>query len=63
VAVSKRPAYVNRRKEQQRLARATENREARRARKYSTGTEVEVEAPDTPDQPADLSEGIELDAD
>jgi hypothetical protein len=47
VAVTKRPTYLKRQKEQQRLARAAEKREARRARKHSTGTEVED--PDTQD--------------
>jgi hypothetical protein len=41
LAVTKRPAYVARQKEQQRLARETERRAARRDRKHSTGTEFE----------------------
>jgi hypothetical protein len=41
LAVIKRPAYVARQKEQQRLARATERRAARRDRKHSTGKEFE----------------------
>jgi hypothetical protein len=49
VAVIKRPAYVTRQKEQQRLARATEQRAARRDRKHSTGTEFEdLDALDPP---------------
>ena len=41
MAVVKRPAYVARKKESQRLARAAERREARRDRKHSTGPEIE----------------------
>ena len=41
MAVTRRPSYLKRQKEQQRLARAAEKREARRARKHSTGTEIE----------------------
>ena len=47
MAFVKRPAYVNRQKEQQRLSRAADARDARRARKHSTGTEIEeADAPD-----------------
>ena len=53
MAVTKRPTYLKRQKEQQRLARAAEKREARRARKHSTGTEIED--PDTQDQPVEGS--------
>lgn len=35
MAGSKRPSFLKRQKEQQRLARATEKREARRARKHA----------------------------
>ena len=49
MAVTRRPSYLKRQKEQQRLARAAAKREARRARKHSTGTEVEE--PDMQDQP------------
>ena len=49
MAISRRPTYLKRQKEQQRLARAAEKREARRARKHSTGTEAED--PDIQDQP------------
>ena len=48
MAVTKRPTYLKRQKEQQRIARAAEKREARRARKHSTGTEIED--PDMQDQ-------------
>ena len=51
MAVTRRPSYLKRQKEQQRLARAAEKREARRARKHSTGTEIED--PDTQDQPVE----------
>ena len=60
MAIGRRPTYLKRQKEQQRLARAAEKREARRARKHSRGTAVED--PDTQDQPvegpqSDLSGG------
>jgi hypothetical protein len=54
VPIFKRPAYVTRQKEQQRRARATERREARRARKHSTGTEIED--PETQDPAAGETE-------
>ncbi len=58
MAVIKRPAYVTRQKEQQRLARATERRTARRDRKHSTGSEFEdTEAQGPP------AEDMETDAD
>jgi hypothetical protein len=38
---AKRPSYLKRQKEQKRLARAAEKREARRTRKHSTETEIE----------------------
>ena len=41
MAVIKRPAYVTRQKEQQRVARETERRTARRDRKHSAGAEFE----------------------
>ena len=47
MAVSKRPSYLKRQKEQQRLARAAQKREARRARKHSR--ETEIEDPETGD--------------
>ena len=57
VAVTKKPAYVMRQKEQQRLARATERRAARRDRKHSSGTESEdLETQDAP------AEDMETDA-
>jgi hypothetical protein len=37
----KRPSYLKRQKEQKRLARAAEKREARRTRKHSAETEIE----------------------
>ena len=49
MAIGKRPSYLKRQKEQQRLSRAAAKREERRARKHSTGTEVEDH--DTQDQP------------
>jgi hypothetical protein len=58
VAAIKRPAYVVRQKEQQRVARETERRTARRDRKHSTG--AEFEDPDTQGPPA---EDMETDAD
>ena len=49
MAGSKRPSFLKRQKEQQRLARATEKREARRARKHakSLARSAEGEAADT----------------
>jgi hypothetical protein len=41
LAISKRPAYATRQKEQQRLARMSERRTARLNRKHSTETESE----------------------
>jgi hypothetical protein len=51
VAFVKRPSYLNRQKEQQRITRVAEMREARRSRKHSTGTEIEDP------EPQDLVEG------
>ena len=58
MAITKRPAYVTRRKDQQRLARETERRAARMERKHSTGPEPED--PETEGPPA---EDMETDAD
>jgi hypothetical protein len=57
VAVSRRPSYLKRQKEQHRLARAAQRREARRARKHSTATEVED--PGMQDEPVERPEGGE----
>jgi hypothetical protein len=57
VAVSRRPTYLKRQKEQHRLARAAQKRQAHWARKHSTGTEVED--PDMQDQPTEGSESGE----
>lgn len=49
----KRPSYLKRQKEQKRLARAAEKREARMVRKHSKGTEVEdpeIQDPEVQDQ-------------
>lgn len=40
MAAKKRPSFLKRQKEQQRLARAAEKREARRARKQGGGMEI-----------------------
>ena len=40
MAGKKRPSFLKRQKEQQRLARAAEKREARRARKHGGGVEI-----------------------
>lgn len=58
MAVIKRPAYVTRQKEQQRIARTTERRAARMERKHSTG--AEFEDPEAQGPPAD---DMETDAD
>ena len=57
----KRPSGLKRQKEQQRLACAAEKREAHRARKHSTGTEIED--PNTQDQPAEGPGGSEVGGD
>ena len=60
MAVIKRPAYVTRQKEQQRLARATERRMARRDRKHSTGVEFEdpeAQGPPAEDMETDVEAG------
>jgi hypothetical protein len=48
MAASKRPSFLKRQKEQQRLARANEKREARRAKKHAKtgGAEAQAEAED-----------------
>ena len=56
----KRPAYVTRQKEQQRLARTTERRAARLERKHSTGTESEdseAQGPPAEDMETDTEAG------
>lgn len=51
----KRPSYLKRQKEQKRLARAAEKREARRNRKHAT--ETEIEDPEVQD-PAETEMGV-----
>lgn len=51
----KRPSYLKRQKEQKRLARAAEKREARRNRKHAT--ETEIEDPEVQD-PAETETGV-----
>ena len=52
MAGNKRPSFLKRQKEQARLARATEKREARRVKKHSRGMVIEeLEAPDSFDSP------------
>jgi hypothetical protein len=60
LAVFKRPAYVTRQKEQQRLSRATERRAARLDRKHSTGAEFEdpeVQGPPAQEMETDAETG------
>ena len=60
MAVSKRPSYLKRQKEQQRLARAAQKREARLARKHSKGMEIlepEVVDPEIMEPVASEEEG------
>ena len=52
MAGNKRPSFLKRQKEQARLARATEKRDARRVKKHSRGMVIEeLEAPDSFDSP------------
>ena len=55
MAITKKPTYLKRQKEQQRIARAADARQERRVRKHSTDTEVED--PDTQDQSVDGPQG------
>ena len=52
MAGNKRPSFLKRQKEQARLARANEKRDARRVKKHSRGMVIEeLEAPDSFDLP------------
>jgi hypothetical protein len=60
MAGNKRPSFLKRQKEQQRLARAAEKREARRARKHSKGMGIvdpealePLDGPQATDEPAE----------
>jgi hypothetical protein len=59
VAASRRPSFLKRQKEQARLARATEKREARRARKHAKANSPEMDSdildPDTLDAQDDMA--------
>jgi hypothetical protein len=60
LAISKRPAYATRQKEQQRLARMSERRTARLDRKHSSETEPEdpeAQGPPAEDMETDANEG------
>jgi hypothetical protein len=60
LAITKRPAYATRQKEQQRLARMSERRTARLDRKHSTETESEdpeAQGPPAEDMPTDEEAG------
>lgn len=60
LAFSKRPSYLKRQKEQQRLARAAEKRDARRARKNAKDLPVhDGEATDDPGMPMGSEAGTE----
>ena len=60
---AKRPSYLKRQKEQKRLARAAEKREARRSRKHSTETEIEdPELQDSELQDAELQDAGQRDS-
>jgi hypothetical protein len=54
---SKRPSYLKRQKEQQRMARATEKREERRRRRETK--RLAPESPEENDAFADSADGIE----
>jgi hypothetical protein len=61
VAVSRRPSFLKRQKEQQRTARALEKREARRLKKRGKETAIEESAgADVAENPAD---GVEQSGD
>jgi hypothetical protein len=58
MAGNKRPSFLKRQKEQARLARATEKRDARRVKKHSRGMVIgelepldSFDSPDSPDSP------------
>lgn len=68
MAGSKRPSFLKRQKEQQRIARANEKREVRRARKHAKslgltepgegdGTDAMLEPTEMGDDAADAGEG------
>jgi hypothetical protein len=60
LAIPKRPAYVTRQKEQQRLARMSERRTARLNRKHSTETDSEdpeAQGPPAEDMETDAADG------
>ena len=59
MAGSKRPSFLKRQKEQARLARATEKREARRARKHAKANGLDQ--PDAGDNDLELEPMIEGD--
>ena len=60
MAGNKRPSFLKRQKEQARLARATEKREARRVKKHSRGMVIEeLETPDSFDSPDSLDSPAE----
>jgi hypothetical protein len=59
VSPVKRPSYLKRQKEQKRLARAAEKREARRTRKHSAETEIEDPEIQDPAEP-DMEVGKEI---
>jgi hypothetical protein len=66
MAGNKRPSFLKRQKEQARLARANEKREARRVKKHSRGMVIEeLEAPDPFDSPdpSDALDSLDLPAD
>jgi hypothetical protein len=69
MAGNKRPSFLKRQKEQARLARATEKRDARRVKKHSRGMVIgelepldsfdspdSTDAPDSPDSPVEVTE-------
>ncbi len=53
MAASKRPSFLKRQKEQQRLQRAAQKRETRLTRKHNRGTEIDPsDLPETADEAA-----------
>ena len=62
VAGSRRPSFLKRQKEQKRLARATEKRETRLARKRAQAEQPEPTDQVVPAEPVDSAQGADSEA-
>jgi len=62
VAGSRRPSFLKRQKEQKRLARATEKRETRLARKRAQAEQPVSTEQVVPAEPVDSTEGVDSEA-